>query len=165
MAAALDIQRPGGAVNAPGPATENEVPMRCKPSPPATRLFWTRVRKTDTCWVWGGVIDDKGYGRFSTRLAHRIAFEDRHGFVDLELDHLCRNTLCVNPDHLEPVTHAENMRRARGTNGHKDGRPVTQCKHGHPFDAVNTYIRPNGRRDCRTCTRNRQRKYQSGKVA
>lgn len=63
----------------------------------------------------------------------------------LELDHLCRNPPCCNPAHLEPVTHAENMRRA--------GLAVTQCKHGHEYTEANTYVTKKGERSCRTCHR------------
>jgi hypothetical protein len=69
----------------------------------------------------------------------------------LELDHLCRNRLCVKPGHLEPVTHRENTRRGKGSN------PV--CRNGHPWDEANTYWkrRKDGRahRECRACARER----------
>lgn len=70
------------------------------------------------CWIWQRARDGKGYGltkcggRKNCR-AHRISYERHRGPIPegMDLDHLCRNPPCVNPDHLEPVTHAENIRR------------------------------------------------------
>jgi hypothetical protein len=76
-----------------------------------------KVIITGECWTWTGSIDENGYGRIHTdttpRKSYRVLFEHVIGEVPegLELDHLCRNRLCVNPFHLEPVTHRENMRR------------------------------------------------------
>lgn len=69
------------------------------------------------CLIWQGSLNDRGYGMSSSggwRLAHKVQWETVHGPVPdgLELDHLCRQRDCVNPAHLEPVTHAENMRRS-----------------------------------------------------
>lgn len=90
--------------------------------PPALTVeerFWSKVTKADGCWTWGGHFERHGYGRFGISskhlvLAHRFAWELTNGPVPdgLELDHRCRNRGCCNPAHLEPVTHAENMRRA-----------------------------------------------------
>lgn len=70
------------------------------------------------CWEWQRATNRGGYGtrntrRKETKLAHRWMYQQAKGEIpdDLPLDHLCRNTVCVNPDHLEPVTHAENLRR------------------------------------------------------
>jgi hypothetical protein len=74
--------------------------------------------KTDGCWLWVGSIDRGGYGHFrhEGRLtkAHRVAYLTWVGPIPdgLELDHLCNIRHCINPAHLEAVTHKENMRRA-----------------------------------------------------
>lgn len=107
------------------------------------------------CWVWVAGKSPLGYGRFgvgsNTYLAHRIVYEALVGPVPdgLELDHLCRNPSCVNPGHLEPVTHAENMRR--GANANK-----THCPNGHEYTPENTHIRSSGWRQCRACHREQE---------
>jgi len=74
---------------------------------------------TGTCWVWQGAGNGRGYGlvRVADKLkyVHRVSFELMMGAIPsgLEIDHLCRNRACWRPDHLEPVTHQENMRRSR----------------------------------------------------
>jgi hypothetical protein len=101
-----------------------------------------------------------GYGRIHVKgypLAHRAVYET---FVEavpegLELDHLCRNTGCVNPDHLEPVTHAENMRRGVWPN-----RSKTHCPRGHLYDYF--YQQERGCRTCRTEAMRRYRARQNG---
>jgi HNH endonuclease len=107
------------------------------------------------CWVWTKTTYLK-YGRFwfcgRSVLAYKLAYELTVGPVPkgLVLDHLCRNTLCVNPIHLEPVTQRVNL--LRGDTIIAAAAAKTHCKHGHPFDEANTYIRPgNGARQCRQC--------------
>jgi hypothetical protein len=80
---------------------------------------WANVDTTGECWIWTGTTDRHGYGRVRpdgrSTGAHRWSYEATVGPIPegLELDHLCNNPPCVNPAHLEPVTHAENMRRMR----------------------------------------------------
>lgn len=118
--------------------------------------FWSKVDKTDTCWLWTGGVDDNGYGTYGWRKAHRVAYEELVGKISEEtLDHLCRVKKCVRPDHLEPVSRAENTRRG-SINTDKP-----RCKRGHEFDAVNTYYLKNGWRACRACKREAQRSYKA----
>ena len=119
----------------------------------AADRFWEKVDKTGSCWLWMGYRQKRGYGVFGAEsrqlvLAHRWAYEATKGNIlpGFELDHLCRNTSCVNPDHLEPVSHQENVRRGRLF------LLKTHCPHGHPYDEANTYW-IDGRRRCRSCIR------------
>lgn len=114
------------------------------------------VEPNSGCWLWLGATKRRGYGsawwqgRFMG--AHRAVYLAHGGIVPdgTELDHLCRTPQCVNPDHLEPVTHQENMRRGRYG-------ATTHCPHGHPYDTENTYRRPNVTRVCQTCRRDQER--------
>jgi len=79
--------------------------------------FWSHVSKSDDCLLWRSTVR-KGYGRFTVRTgravtAHRYAYEMAFGPIPdgMTIDHLCNNTLCVNPGHLEPVTLLENIAR------------------------------------------------------
>ena len=120
--------------------------------------FWSKVRFTDTCWLWTGFAHGRGggYGNFAMGnkrevQAHRWAYEFCVGPIPegLQLDHLCRVRLCVLPDHLEPVTGRVNTLRGVGAcavNARK-----THCTNGHEFSIENTYRRKEGGRRCRTC--------------
>lgn len=126
--------------------------------------FWARVRKLgdDDCWLWEGTVGGRGgYGVLQMQgrqvYAHRYAWEISRGEVPegLQLDHLCRNRLCVNPAHLEPVTAGENVRR--GLTAYASGLRTT-CRNGHPLIPEN---RERSRDECKACrlewyARNRQ---------
>lgn len=113
------------------------------------------------CWEWEGGRTGAGYGAFwldgKTCCAHRVSYEIHKGPIPegMFLDHLCRNPPCVNPDHLEPVTPAENMRRGPGS------KP--ECIHGHPLSGENLYVARTGQRVCRTCQTKWQREYRERK--
>lgn len=118
------------------------------------KRFWDKVRKTDQCWEWTSATTSAGYGAFylngQSSLAHRFSYEDAKGSVPkgLELDHLCQNKVCVNPDHLEPVTHQENIRRGMLT---KRSKVCRKC--GADLTNPNNLYKPfgaNGRR-CKQC--------------
>ncbi len=116
---------------------------------------WTE----EACWEWVGAKTGDGYGYMliSWRprkpvLAHRYGYEYLVGPIPdgLVIDHLCRNKLCVNPNHLEPVTIAENTGRGLGAKGIPRKRG-THCHRGHERNATNTY-EWRGQRKCRACS-------------
>ena len=123
--------------------------MRSRPL--ADRL-WERVERRGDCWEWTGPCTEGGYGligaggRHSPLLrTHRVAYELMVGPIPegLHIDHLCRNRRCCNPAHLEPVTQAENNRRAAANHTH--------CPRGHELPPKTP---PGVRRpQCRTCKR------------
>lgn len=116
------------------------------------------------CWLWQRRIDVHGYGRLGKRLAHRLSYEAIIGPIPkgLTLDHLCRTPMCVNPDHLEPVTNRENILRGHGPSALASR--ATHCKHGHEFSADNTLI-CRGHRYCRACIRRRNAEWRARRAA
>lgn len=106
------------------------------------------------CWLWLGGLSH-GYGVLDQRGAHCISYEHHIGPIPdgLELDHKCRTRACVNPWHLEPVTHAENIRRAY--------RTQTHCKRGHPLSGDNLTPHRDGRRQCRACKYESVKRYRA----
>ena len=102
------------------------------------------------CWLWTGYVSPSGYGVIGDQLAHRLFYESLVGVVPdgLELDHLCRVTCCVNPSHLEPVTHRENM--LRGISPTAQNAVKTHCNRGHELVGANLRLQ-DGKRSCKAC--------------
>lgn len=117
--------------------------------------FLRKILFTYSCWIWQGATSH-GYGVFrdgeKTVVAHKFLYERLVGKVPegLDLDHLCRNRACVNPNHLEPVTRQVNL--LRGETITASNAAKTHCKKGHPFSGENVQ-RLQGRRRCKTCYR------------
>lgn len=118
--------------------------------------FWMRVERTPTCWLWGGSKNADGYGWFhieNERIStHRFAYRVVHGEIPdgLQIDHLCRNRACVNPDHLEAVDSRTNT--LRGTSPAARNAKKTHCKRGHRLTEENVYLYKGGR-TCKMCRR------------
>lgn len=114
-----------------------------------------KIEKTDHCWLWKGATTGRvhAYGVIwndgKNRLVHRIMYSLYKNNIDdgKEIDHLCKNKLCVNPDHLESVSHQENMLRA---DPGQRWRQKTHCPKGHEYTPTNTRI-THGSRSCKAC--------------
>lgn len=130
--------------------------------------FWSKVRKTDGCWLWTAGTQSRGYGAVGHApwTAHKTSYLLTGQTIPdgLELDHLCLNKLCVRPDHLEPVTPQVNNQRAHD-NGQAPPSPLSlrnaakiACPAGHFYSDDNTYTNPQGHRQCRTCKRESDRR-------
>lgn len=135
--------------------------------------FWTKVQRDhdETCWVWLGPKNSNGYGLWKLdgrgRGAHIFAYEWLVGPVPSgkELDHKCRVRECVNPRHLEAVTHQENMMRAKGFAAQNAAKRF--CPRGHALVDGNLVPSSAKRRarQCLICSREAAREYRARKKA
>lgn len=134
--------------------------------------FWSKVKKTRSCWIWQACLTSRGYGRFNVGasggcrivFAHRFSYELLVGPIPkgLELDHVCRNKSCVNPRHLKPVTHRQNLTAPGSQVGIPSGQlklSKTHCPSGHELSGDNVRLDKNGHRKCKTCLRDRNRNW------
>ena len=119
------------------------------------KRFWVKVEANKSgCWDWTACKIKGGYGMIGWHgkvvLAHRLAYQVLDSPIPsgLELDHLCRNTSCVNPAHLEPVTHKENIRRGAWA---IHARGATYCRHGHALEGDGTLVDSEGQKRCLRC--------------
>ena len=121
-----------------------------------SRAHWSERRTIDPvsgCWVWTGPVNNNGYGKAAGSYVHRLSYVVAHGPIpaDTEVDHLCRNRRCFNPDHLEAVSHQENMLRSPRTGSR------THCAHGHEYAKFGFWEAERGRKRCKECRRLRER--------
>ena len=155
------------------------MPRGVYPRKPFSERFWEKVNKdgANGCWLWTADQSHHGYAYCSpypgqSRYAHRVAYEMLVGRIPpgQELDHLCRVRHCINPAHLEAVSHAQNVQRGIGpTLVRARYARQTRCKHGHLFSPENTML-PQRRdglrvRACRICKRASWRKWSAKKEA
>jgi len=113
----------------------------------------------ENCINWFGRLDKDGYGKFKGTLVHRLSYEKNVGLIpeNMEIDHICKNRSCINPNHLRIVTHIENLKTSKHNT-------KTICKNGHEFNEENTY-RYRGRRICRKCVNAcMKRRYERNKL-
>lgn len=155
-----------GRQRTPGPRDVTELAVALDPADQVIldHVLSNTELSADGCWLWSLYTTHRGYGQVRVRneglVVHRLVWTLIHGPIapGLVVDHTCHNgsgcaggprclhRRCANPAHLEPVTNADNLRRAGVFNGDK-----THCKFGHPFSPENTYFHPSGRRRCRMC--------------
>ncbi len=120
---------------------------------PKRNRFWEHVHKTETCWLWTGMQNDKGYGQFGKITAHRRSAQ----LAGLELPsryhvhHTCGVKLCVRPDHLMVVSPTEHRTL------HPSRIPLI-CTHGHDLTGHNLKLKANGYWICRECDRLRKKR-------
>lgn len=161
---------PKGKPRSPETIKKMSQALRSRPTRPLQERFWEKVEKgdPDDCWDWTASLHSAGYGQIGydgrPRPAHQVAWFLATGeWPQGDVDHECHNRdatcpgglacphrRCVNPAHLRVVPRKMNPRASRLTQPSINAAK-THCVNGHAFDPANTYIRPDGYRDCRVC--------------
>lgn len=139
--------------------------------PRLPQRFWDKVYPCPVtgCWLWGASATKNGYGRISVTQdgvkrpigAHRFAYLGLVGSITDQLDHLCRQTFCCRPDHLEDVAQIVNW--SRGQSQPRKNMDLTHCPKDHPYSGDNLYVTKQGYRQCRTCHRDAVRLAKQGR--
>lgn len=141
-------RRRNGDVGVPGPVVAPDI--------------WSRIDRSggpSVCWPWLGALCASGYGHVSRpretkqTFIHRYVFELMHGSIPdhMTVDHLCFNTLCCNPAHLQIVTLRENLRRRRGVKRRSQSRRCCEHRINGEIPEGLLYVAPGGSRYCRPC--------------
>lgn len=136
--------------------------------------FWKKVivKSDDECWEWQGCRHPIGHGRFNMGnkihiYAHRFSYQLKFGEIPtgLVIHHKCFNPPCVNPNHLEAITHGENLKAGPRGPAYERSR-ITHCPKGHEYTPENTkYKKSSWGRECRECDRIRSKlRYQRKKL-
>lgn len=126
---------------------------------PDQQRFLRKVQKTNRCWLWTGGRQPRGYGGFVLNGkkigAHVASYLLFVGEIPdgQEIDHKCNVPQCVRPSHLRPMTRSDNLKRIQ----------EKECRKGHKRTKRNTYIRPNGRRECLDCKRSAWQSWKNDK--
>jgi len=127
-----------------------------------SRAFRKVVVQPSGCWIFMGATSE-GYGQVGVegrlKRVHRLAYEFARGEIPagLVIDHICRVRACANPWHLRAVSARDNLLADGSLTIVKRNADKRRCPSGHSFDATNTYLRPDGKRVCRTCKNEQQR--------
>lgn len=123
---------------------------------------YTKKDQETGCWIWTSYKYPNGYSKFCTNgvymSGHKASYMFMYGDIPKgkEINHKCLRKDCVNPDHLEAVSHSENKLYS--------SRKRIHCRNGHELTPENVYIRNRGDRDCRMCRRISLNKYRVKKA-
>jgi hypothetical protein len=153
----------------PGKTMNLKLIKRCPPGMSKEDYFWLRVHKTKTCWIWTRSKSGDGYGNVywegRNTGAHRVAYKLIQGSFPpkgLEIDHLCRNRICVNPKHLEAVQ--PRINKLRGVSIVAIHAKRKHCSKGHLYTLENLQKGFSHGRPWRRCRICRKLEYQKGKL-